>query len=148
MPIVLTIGGAVVTLNDDRSASVAGPMPATIRSFPVWVPPKNPDQEPDFQEKPNLYISRFGDGYSQESPAGLNHIDGDMALSWSMLTVTDEEAMRAFMRERGGYKPFWYGLPGDSVMWLWKCRAWSGGERSFGIRRFRAQLSRAYDLGA
>jgi phage-related protein len=145
MPISLS-GGAIV-INDDGSASVTGALPDTIWSFPVFKPARLPDVDPDFSEQPNVYVAQFGDGYSQRSPQGLNHIDATMRLTWGMLSYADEDAIRAFFRERGGWKPFWYGLPGD-VLWRWRCVAWGGGERFNPFRRINAEFQRVFDPGS
>lgn len=145
MPIYLS-GGAII-INDDFSVNVSGAVPDTIWSFPVFKPAANPDVDPDFTEQPDVVATRFGDGYSQRTPRGLNHITASLTLSWGMLAYANEDAIRVFFRERGGYKPFWYGLPGDSLR-QWRCVRWGGGERFNPFRRIRAEFERTYDLGS
>lgn len=110
-------GGGVLTL-------LSGALPDAVGSALVFKPPKNPDQGPELPTKANIFAASFGDAYTQVGKRGLNHITTGLALSWSLLTVSQKEALDAFFRERGGYQPFFYGLPGD-VIRQWRCEEWA-----------------------
>lgn len=60
------------------------------------------------QQQPRVREARFGDGYAQRAPDGINH----QPQSWEATfnDVDDEigDEMIAFLRAHGGYKPFSY----------------------------------------
>lgn len=147
MPILLSGSGWSATIADDGSATVTGPVPNTLWSFPVFKPARNPDVDPDFTEEPQIREITFGDGYSQRTRRGLNHIQRSLRLSWGLLPAAEEAAIRAFFQARGGVEPFWYGLPGKPL-WRWRCARWGGGERHYGVERLRAELLGVVDPGA
>lgn len=68
----------------------------------------------------------FGDGYTQASPAGLNHIRQIVSLKWDGIDLDTMQALRDFLAERGGYKAFWYQPHGHSAPVKWTCNEWSG----------------------
>jgi phage-related protein len=81
---------------------------------------------PGTSAKPEIKVLRaeFGDGYSQATPDGLNHIRQNIELKWEILELDDRNEILAFLEGQAGTKPFHYALPGDSSK-LWTCSEWS-----------------------
>ncbi|EGT68144.1 hypothetical protein C22711_2174 [Escherichia coli O104:H4 str. C227-11] len=81
----------------------------------------------DVTSAPSVREVRFGDGYSQRAPAGLN---ADLKTYSVTLSVSREEAMalESFLAEHGGWKAFLWTPP----LWL---QADKGDLRKNGRRR-------------
>lgn len=142
---ITTDTGSAIVLGTGEAILVGEP-PSYIGTLPVFRPPKNPDMGPEIEEKPNLYSVRFGDGYTQDSPKGLNHIDEGAQFTWGLLTQGQRDLILAFFRERGGYRPFWWQPPGDRMV-RWKCRTWRrGGHQNSALHyRISAVFERSFD---
>jgi phage-related protein len=140
---IFTATGSV-TITGDGVATVVGAPPSYIGTTPVFYPPKNPDQSPDIDSAPALLSVAFGDGYTQSSPKGINHIADTMSVAWSLLSLEEVTVMDAFFRERGGYQSFWYALP-SCGLWQWKAPRWKRGGRGNVFWGFSASLARSFD---
>lgn len=86
----------------------------------------------------------FGDGYTLNSPAGLNHIRNKISLKWDGLTKTQHEELLAFFVAQAGYKPFYYTHPSDGVKRKWTCKTWSS--NFGGVFKFSADLEENFSL--
>lgn len=78
-----------------------------------------------FNPEIKLLEVAFGDGYTQSTPNGLNHIKDTVSLKWDALTYEQMvEIYGFFMRHRGNktfyYKPFGYDETGK-----WYCKEFS-----------------------
>lgn len=74
---------------------------------------------------PEILSNEFGDGYNQEVADGINYQKPTVSLTWEPLTLAEKNLLEAFFVERGGYQPFMWTYPGDSVQTKWKCRPWT-----------------------
>ena len=92
---------------------------------PTFAPPVAPS--PGGTRKPELRLveSKFGDGYTQSRPDGLNHIREVVALVWDGLTTAEMKLIRDFLRERGGHDPFMFQPHGYDEPVRWRCKDWS-----------------------
>lgn len=77
--------------------------------------------------KPQIKIlkAEFGDGYSQPTPAGLNHIRKIIDLRWEALTEAQKTYIENFFETHGGYKTFLYQPFGFAAPLKWTCSEWS-----------------------
>ena len=64
--------------------------------------------------EPSLLISKFGDGYVQRSPDGINFIQKSWTLKWENLTKNERDTIADFFQTQGGYLPFLWTYPGES----------------------------------
>lgn len=85
-----------------------------------------PDFSPDYQISNSVSSSRFGDGYEQSRPAGINYQSRSYAVQWSMLERTDYDTLHDFLAARQNLEPFQWQAPWDTVVRQWKCRSLSG----------------------
>lgn len=92
----------------------------------TFAPPVSPS--PGTQHAPEISLNeaQFGDGYSQPSPRGLNHIRETISLRWEGVTIEEMQELRAFFFERVGTKAFYYRPYGYSTTMKWTCKEWSG----------------------
>lgn len=66
--------------------------------------------------------NRFGDGYIQRAADGLNSNRDTWAAKWTNLTNDEATLIMDFLKERAGYKPFYYQAPGDTALKQWTAR--------------------------
>ena len=95
-------------------------------TLPTFTPPVAPSPGTGHNPEISLRKAEFGDGYTQASPAGLNHIREVIALRWDGIDLDTTQALRICVEERGGYKPFYYKPYGFVTAMKWTCAEWSG----------------------
>jgi phage-related protein len=90
----------------------------------VFVPPVGPS--PGTENTPEFRIleSEFGDGYSQSTRDGLNHIRQVRQLRWDTLTPDQANAIEGFILAQGGDTPFLYAMT-DDVQRQWRCKKYT-----------------------
>lgn len=93
----------------------------TIATF---TPPMNPSVGAINKPKVSVLRADFGDGYSQATRSGLNHIRNEFSLTWEVLTPTQADAIEAFLIQQGGDIPFLWSRPGKSTPDKWTCENW------------------------
>lgn len=86
--------------------------------------PTDVDRKPEV----NLKTASFGDGYTQDTRQGLNHIRDVLSLSWELLTPAQAAAIDTFFTSQGGDTPFYF-QRSDGVTKKYTCREWG---RKFG----------------
>lgn len=96
--------------------------------LPTFTPPIGPSPGKTIKPQISLREAEFGDGYSQNTPKGLNHIRQNVDLKWSGLTKSEFQTIVAFFTLMGGYLPFYYQVYGDIKVRKWVCKEWSGGD--------------------
>src|SRR5436309_1661868 len=70
--------------------------------------------------KAKLKRAEFGDGYTQVTRDGLNHLRRIVTLHWEVLLEAQADAIEAFVVDQGGDVPFLYTVRGD-VQRKWTC---------------------------
>ena len=115
-------------------------------TLPTFTPPCNPS--PGFTNTPEIKIRKteFGDGYTQESPAGLNHVRVSRSRPFRGMYSRRTNAISAiiaFFTERGGTKPFSYAFPHDPVR-KWTVPTWSDQAISGGFHRVTATFRQSF----
>lgn len=90
----------------------------------TFTPPVGPS--PGTSHKPKLSIldAEFGDGYSQPTPNGINHIKHNVALKWDALTYEQMAEIVGFLTRHGGTRAFYFRPFGEGVTRKWTCREW------------------------
>lgn len=93
-------------------------------TIPTFNPPVG--ASPGTKNKPEIKIleAEFGDGYTQATGDGLNHIRKVVSLQWDVLTETQADTIEAFFTDQKGYLPFLYTLRGQSTPTKWTCKEW------------------------
>jgi phage-related protein len=67
----------------------------------------------------------FGDGYTQQSPDGLNTTIFSFNLTWENITTAQKNTIDNFLTARGGYQTFLWFNPENSVTYRIKCDTWT-----------------------
>lgn len=91
-------------------------------------PPVAPSPGTKHTPKINLAKSEFGDGYTQATPNGLNHVAYAIDLRWDALTQEQFTTIREFFEGQGGYRPFFFQPRGFDAVKKWTAPAWSGSD--------------------
>ena len=94
-------------------------------ALPIFDPPMRPSTGTAITPEVSLRETPFGDGYTQNSPAGLNHIRRVIRFRWNFLSLDEAQQIDRFLVERGGYKPFLYRVRGEDVDRRWTCSQWA-----------------------
>lgn len=106
-------------------------------------PPVGPS--PGTAHKPQVKIldAEFGDGYSQPTPDGINHIKNTVSLKWDALTYEQMEEIHTFFFEHGGTKPFYFRPFGHRTSSKWTCREFAP-KTDEGIWQYTAELVQSF----
>lgn len=117
-------------------------------ALPTFSPPVAPSAGLAVEPKLNLFKSEFGDGYTQASPAGLNHIRDVAELKFEMMTSLQAAGLVAFLRERGGYQPFLWTAPDEDTPRRWTCAKWKHVRDEAGRSTVTATLEQDFGLAS
>jgi phage-related protein len=90
----------------------------------TFTPPVDPSPGTDNTPEFKIKEAQFGDGYTQVTRDGLNHIRDVVNLRWDVLTPEQADTIEAFIVGKGGDTPFKYALRGDTTR-QWTCKRYS-----------------------
>ncbi len=76
-------------------------------------------------EEARVAESRFGDGYAQRAPAGLNSLDESWSVNLRAVSRSAGDEIIAFFRTHRGVTPFDWTPPFTSVSGRWVCKRWT-----------------------
>ncbi len=112
---------------------------------PTFIPPVSPSS---LQDKPEIRISttEFGDGYTQETRRGLNHVRRVLQLRWEVLTQAQARTILSFLEERGGDRTFAYRVPGEEQPIKVTCREWIETRLPAGLVSIEATFRQSFAL--
>ncbi len=90
-------------------------MPAA--TFPDDIPASrsSPGRETSFE----TLRADFGDGYVQQSGAGINPKRDTWSLTWENINNDDADTVENFLDATLGYIPFYWTAPNDTASRLW-----------------------------
>lgn len=117
-----TLGGnGVITFG---TAPVAGVVltlsPGTGYVDRLWWPSQS-----SRSQKPALWSAKFGDGYQQNAPQGINNDPEKWQLQFKLQDRADGDALIAFLQAADGYLPFsWRSIRGPNPIRV-LCKGWS-----------------------
>jgi phage-related protein len=106
----------------------------------TFTPPMQPSVGATNKPKVSILKAEFGDGYSQSTAAGVNHIRNEFSLTWEVLTPAQANSIEAFLQQQGGITPFYWTAPGKSTPDKWTCEQW---EVSFLAATYQGQNYRS-----
>jgi len=90
----------------------------------AFTPPRAPSVGLSKSVEPRIQSVPFGDGYSQDSPDGINTMLAKVPASWNSLSEADADTIEAFFEGLGGTGRFTYQIPGEASARTWKCTSW------------------------
>lgn len=112
-------------------------------ALPTFQPPIGPSPGTAHKPTVNLWEADFGDGYSQPTPKGINHIKKTVTLSWKTLTYEQMLEIVDFFERMGGNKPFYYQVYGNRGVMKWTCKEWDSPTES-GIWKVNATFVQSF----
>ncbi|HEY8566589.1 MAG TPA: phage tail protein [Beijerinckiaceae bacterium] len=116
----------------------------TLQTFAPPVPPTAGGVVRKQQLK--LLKASFGDGYSQTTRDGLNHMRRVVDLTWEVLTPAQADAIVDFLEDHGGDLPFLYTAPGDDTARRWTCDTWQETHIVHPYRAVTATFEQSFSL--
>ena len=84
----------------------------------TWVP----DQGLTGRSKPRLRKATFGDGYEQTTPDGINYMEKEYTLNFSLINQATYAAILAFLDAQAGAAFDWTPPNGTAARWV--CESW------------------------
>jgi len=111
--------------------------------LPTFNPIVRPSPGTNYSRTVNLLKAEFGDGYSQNTPKGLNHIRKKVKLKWDALTLEQRNQIEEFFASMQGYLPFYYKPYGEDRTLKWTCEEWSS-DIDGGVFTFSAELVQSF----
>jgi phage-related protein len=114
-------------------------------TLPVFTPPVSPTA--GMQDKPELKIlkTEFGDGYSQPTPNGINHIRRVVTLEFGLLEPDEKDTIVDFLTAQSGTAPFLYTIPGSASPTRFTCDDWQ--TTALGASLFNVAATFRQDFG-
>jgi len=100
----------------------------------------NPDRGASTKSKPRVLQARFGDGYGQRAPDGLNSNNKTWTLAFVNRSSTEGNAILAFFDSRLGVTSFLYSPIGDTNQYLVVCTEWTSSVTTPGIVSIHAKF--------
>lgn len=93
--------------------------------LPTFSPPVAPSPGTSHVPTVNLWEADFGEGYSQPTPKGINHIRRKVSLKWDGLSYDQMRAIVDFLENMGGNRPFSFQPYGEPTPRKWTCKDWT-----------------------
>jgi phage-related protein len=90
----------------------------------TFTPPVAPSPGTGIKRKLRLLQAEFGDGYTQPTPDGINHMRKTLTLKWDSLTEAQMKAIDDFLSDHAGTQPFYYRPAGHAAPLKWTCAEW------------------------
>lgn len=79
--------------------------------------------------EPRLLGAKFGDGYQQTAPDGINTVLQVLEVSWNILTFEAGDEIDNFLTARHG-EVFLWTKPRELSPRRWRCKTWSKDEQA------------------
>jgi phage-related protein len=108
----------------------------------TFVPPVRPSPGTGFKPTLKILEAEFGEGYSQPTPDGINHMRLELNLKWDALTEDQMIEIREFFEARKGTEPFYYRPVGYRIALKWTCAEWDGSID--GVWRMSAKFKQSF----
>lgn len=71
----------------------------------------------------NVNEAKYGDGYVQRTPIGLNNVDVTREVSFTLRTKAEVDAISTFLESQMGANPFDWTPPGEATRY-YVCKTW------------------------
>jgi phage-related protein len=94
--------------------------------------------------KPRVKQAKFGDGYSQESPDGINNVAEEWSVSFENIDVSTFTNIETFFKDHGGYIAFDWTTP-DGLTARFKCREWQFSHSAYQLRTGTAKFEQVFE---
>ncbi len=93
---------------------------------------------------PRVRKAQFGDGYEQRSADGLNAINTEYDLEFT-LTAADSAVLLAFFENLAGVSSFDWQPPGAAASKKWICDNWSDSLQARAVKIISAHIYQVFE---
>ncbi len=107
-------------------------------------PPQNPSFPYSDSRSPDVNVTKYGDGYIERAPKGLNHDPQKPVLKWENLYKEEADAIFDFFEERAGYKAFMWIAVDETVPKKWFCPKYAKTKTNAGTYTIAATFERDF----
>ncbi len=105
----------------------------------TWIPAKA-----SLQEHPRVVSSKFGDGYEQRRPDGINNVEQSWSLFFVCQSVSVAQAILNFLRARQGSELFTWTPPDATTSIMVICREYSTDDEPGNSRTINATFEQVF----
>ncbi len=107
-----------------------------------------PSYSPQCTPKANIIEAPFGDGYSQRTPQGINHISDNWTVPWNALENDEAQTLIIFLKAHYTL-PFLWTPPRESTAKKFKCSqlSYSPSSNSQDCMDVSATFEQVFDIG-
>jgi phage-related protein len=103
-----------------------------------------PDYGATYDNKPDVRVSKFGDGYEQRQANGLNSLRKTWQLKFSLRSNTEADAITAFLGARAAVESFdWTDVDGAAGKYV--CRSWNRSKDRFNLNTITATFEQVFE---
>lgn len=98
-----------------------------ILTFPDHILGMSPETYEPMQlaKEPKVRAAKFGDGYEQRVPEGINNNLQKWSMAFTKRSGTDVDAVYDFLEARGGWESFDWTPRGEATARRFVCRKWN-----------------------
>jgi phage-related protein len=96
--------------------------------------------------KPNVYSAKFGDGYEQNTPAGINFAPESWDVQFICTSIDVANAIVGFFNAQGAYQKFLWTSPRGSYPMTVICRKWSDSNKPGGVITISATFEQTFGV--
>ena len=108
----------------------------------------NPDYGASVQRQPRTKNIRFGDGYEQRIPDGINALPETWELTFANRDQTEINAIDDFLKARGGVEWFEWTAPRSAVVNRYVCKQWQRQIAIGALDTITATFEQVFDAGS
>lgn len=103
-----------------------------------------PDFGAAFEVKPNVRVTKFGDGYEQRQANGINTQPKTWNLRFSIRTDTEANAIEAFLAAQAAVSSFdWTDINGAAGKYV--CRTWNRVKERYNLNTITATFEQVFE---
>lgn len=96
--------------------------------------------------QPAVYSAKFGEGYEQNTPRGINATPASWDLQFKCRSSSVADAILAFLVAQGGYQKFQWTPPRATAPILVLCRKWSDTSKPGGVTSVSATFEQTFGV--
>jgi len=103
-----------------------------------------PDFGASYELKPNVRVTKYGDGYQQRQANGLNTQPKNWTLKFSLRTDAEANAITSFLSTAGGVNSFdWTDVDGYSGKYV--CHSWSRSKDRYNLNSISCAFEQVFE---
>ncbi|OQS10058.1 hypothetical protein B0T37_10435 [Chromobacterium violaceum] len=95
---------------------------------------------------PAVTTSRFGDGYAQRVPSGINTMPVKLSLPFNNLSRASADALESFLARHAGVRWFWYSHAGRPAA-KFICSEWQRINQDRDADSITCSFEQVFDIG-